>query len=242
MLFDNFLKDRRRDQLSADDLAMLESLAGPIRTVAPRTTVVHQGETVSNSTYLLSGFMCRYMDDRKGERQFIAIHLPGDFVDLHGYPLKRLDHDLATITECTLVAMPHDRIDDIMLRRPAMARLLWFSTLIDAAMHREWIFRLGRLDALSRLGHFLCETERRLRAIGLSDGRSFPLPMTQSDLAEACGLTPVHINRMLRELRERGLATVQGGVVTMPDRAELARLSQFDPGYLFFDSDDPRNP
>lgn len=235
MIFDKFLLGRRRDQLSPDDISALEKAAGEIRTLPARSTLITEGDTVIASTYLVEGFMCRYLDDRKGERQLIAVHVPGDFVDLHGYPLKRLDHDIATITACKVAQVPHPRLDEIMVERPGMSKLLWFSTLLDAAMHREWIFRLGRLDAVQRLAHFFCEIEAKLRAVGMSDGATFPLPMTQTDLAETCGITSVHVNRMLRDLRERSLLVMQAGVVTMLDRRGLYQLSEFDPGYLYLD-------
>lgn len=235
MVFAKFLLGRRRNQLTADDLAALEQAAGEVRAVPPRTMLVQTGDLVSASTYLVEGLMCRYMDDRRGERQLIAIHIPGDFVDLHGYPLKRLDHDIATITACRIAQVPHGRLDEIVAQRPSLAKLLWFSTLLDAAMHREWIFRLGRLDAIRRLGHLFCEVEARMRAVGLSDGNSFALPITQTDLGEACGLTPVHVNRMLRDLRERGLLQMQSGVVTILDRPALYRLCEFDPVYLYLE-------
>lgn len=237
MTFQKFLLGRRRDQLTLQDLAALEAAAGDVRTLPARATLITEGDLVSASTYLVEGFMCRYLDDRKGERQLIAVHVPGDFVDLHGYPLKRLDHDIATITSCRIAQVPHARLDEIMAERPGMAKLLWFSTLLDAAMHREWIFRLGRLDAVARLGHFFCEIEAKLRAVGMSDGKTFSLPMTQTDLAETCGITSVHVNRMLRALRERGLMHMQAGVVTMFDRLALYRLSEFNPGYLYLDAD-----
>ncbi len=236
MTFEKFLMGRRRDQLTPEDLVALENAVGSVRTIGARTTLIREGEAVSVSTYLVEGFMCRYLDDRKGERQLIAVHVPGDFVDLHAYPLRRLDHDVATITPCKVAQVPHPQIDLIMEERPGMSKLLWFSTLLDAAMHRKWIFRLGRFDAIKRLGHFFCEIEAKLRAVGMSDGRTFPLPMTQTDLAEACGLTPVHVNRMLRELREEGLVQVQGNSVTIFDRPALYRLSEFDPGYLYLDA------
>ena len=235
MIFSKFLLGRRRDQLDEDDLAALEQAAGEVRPVPPRTLLVEKGDVVSNSTYLVDGFMCRYMDDRQGQRQLIAVHIPGDFVDLHGYPLKKLDHDIATITACRIAPVPHGRLDSIVAQRPRLTRLLWFSTLLDAAMHRDWIFRLGRLEAVKKLGHFLCEVEARLRVVGLSDGIRFPLPLTQADLGEACGLTPVHVNRMLRDLRERGLVRMQSGEVTILDRPALYRLSEFDPTYLYLD-------
>ncbi|HEX7858431.1 MAG TPA: Crp/Fnr family transcriptional regulator [Sphingobium sp.] len=235
MVFEKFLQGRRRNQLTSSDLATLEQAAGEVRPLSARTTLIQQGDVVSVSTYLVDGFMCRYMDDRRGERQLIAVHVPGDFVDLHGYPLKRLDHDIATLTACQVAFVPHARIDEIMIERPSLAKLLWFSTLLDAAMHREWIFRLGRLDAVKRLGHFFCEIEAKLRAVGLSDGNLFALPMTQTDLAEACGMTPVHVNRMLRELREGGILQMQASVVRILDRPGLYRLCEFDPHYLYLD-------
>ncbi len=113
--------------------------------------------------------------------------------------------------------------------------MLWFSTLLDAAMHREWIFRLGRLNALGRVAHFISETNCRLVATGMSDGRAFRLPLTQTDICEACGLTNIHVSRMLRELRDRGAATMTDQVVEILDTASLHALGEFDAKYLYFD-------
>ncbi|QUT05114.1 Crp/Fnr family transcriptional regulator [Sphingobium phenoxybenzoativorans] len=236
MLLDDFLRGRRRDRLSHDDLEILEASVSHVKDLNARSTLISKGEPVQFSTYLIDGFMCRYMDDRDGERQLVAVHVAGDFVDLHGYPLERLDHDIATLTACRVALVPRDRINWIMEERSILAKQLWFSTLLDAAMHREWIFRLGRLDAVSRVGHFFCEMEAKLRAVGRSDGQMFTLPMTQPDLGEACGMTSVHMNRMLRELKERRLMSFAAGKVIMHDRAALAKLSEFDPSYLFIES------
>jgi len=233
MLLSDFLRGRGRERLSLDDREILEAAVGEVKELKARSTLIEKGEPVHFSTYLIEGFMCRYMDDRDGDRQLVAVHVAGDFVDLHGYPLKRLDHDIATITACKVALVPHSRIDKIMEEKPTLAKQLWFSTLLDAAMHREWIFRLGRLEAVSRVGHFFCEIEAKLRAVGRSDGQSFHLPMTQSDLAEACGMTPVHLNRMLRELKERGLMSITARKVSIRDMAALRKLSEFDPSYLF---------
>jgi CRP-like cAMP-binding protein len=233
MVFANFLRGRRRDLLSAGDLQKLEDSVSDIKVVPPRQVLAYAGEPILFSTYLIEGFICRYMDDRNGLRQLVAVHVPGDFVDLHGYPLGRLDHDVAALGKCRIAQVRHEALDRVLEERPRLTKLLWFSTLLDAAMHREWIFRLGRLEAVARLGHFFCEIEAKLRAVGLSDGREFALPMTQMDLGEACGMTPVHINRMLRELRERGLMRFSRGKVTIMDLPALRRLCEFDPAYLF---------
>ncbi len=240
-IFHKFLQHRRREQLSAEDLRALEDTVIEVRQLPPRHVFIRAGEPIQNSTYLIDGFISRYMDDREGLRQLVALHVAGDFVDLHAFPLKRLDHDVATITPCRVAIVPHPRIERILETRAGLSRLLWFSTLIDAAMHREWIFRLGRLNALGRVGHFFCELEAKLRAVGMSDGHRFEAPLTQTDLGEACGITPVHVNRMLRELREGGLLQVRGNSVEILNRKKLERLCEFDPAYLFLDFDPARN-
>lgn len=231
----DFLRGRRRDCMTMEDRAVLEAAVERVETIGPRRIMVHRGQRVRNSTLLLDGFVCRYMDARDGYRQLVAYHVPGDFVDLHGYPLRYLDHDIATITEATVALVPHERLDAIVAERPNLARLLWFSTLLDAAMHREWIFRIGRLDALGRVAHFILETERRMAAVGRAQDGVFALPLTQQDIGEACGLTSVHVNRTLRRLREEGLAEVAGGKARIVDRARLARVAEFEPDYLFLD-------
>lgn len=233
-----FLRGRRREEIGADDLAALEAAVDGERTFRSRAVIVRTGEPVAVSTLLLEGFICRYMDDRAGHRQLVAIHVPGDFVDLHGFPMGWLDHDVATIGPARVACWQHSALERVLEHRPHLARMLWFSTLLDAAMHREWVFRLGRLDAVGRVAHLLCELEVRLEMVGLSvDGR-YQLPLTQADLAEACGLTGVHVNRVLRSLRERGLLLFRGGEVQILDRATLRALAEFDPLYLYGDRQD----
>jgi CRP-like cAMP-binding protein len=203
--------------------------------------VTSRGDVVTRSTFLISGFMSRYMDGADGHRQLVSIQTPGDFVDLHGYPLQRLDHDIATLSECQVAYAPHDKLTALIERFPHLGRVLWFSTLLDAAMHREWIFRLGRLDAVGRVAHMLCETYVRLDSVGLVENHSFAWPLTQQDLGEACGLTSVHVNRTLRVLREAGMVEVSDRMVTMMDFDRLATTGEFLPDYLYLD-DDMRTP
>lgn len=232
-----FLLGRRRSEMTQEEQAALAAVLSPRVVIPARRTIVRRGEEVRQSTLLVSGFLSRHMDARDGYRQLVSVQVPGDFVDLHGYPLRRLDHDVATLTEVTVVTVPHDDLTDLVARFPHLARMLWFSTLLDAAMHREWIFRLGRLEAAGRLAHFLCETHERLRAVGLAvDGR-FDFPLTQQDIGEACGLTSVHVNRTLRRLREAGLAEVSGREARLLDVPRLAALGEFEPGYLYLDDE-----
>jgi len=228
-----FLLGRRRDRMDSDDIAVLERSASAIRDLPTRRTLVRAGEPVAESTLLLEGILCRYMDDRAGHRQLVAIHIPGDFVDLHGFPMGRLDHDIATIGPAKVAAWKHGVLEDILAPRPKLQRMLWFSTLLDAAMHREWIFRLGRLGADGRIAHLICELEERLAMVGLSSGGTYSLPLIQADLAEASGLTNVHVNRVLRSLREQELMLFRDGVVTILNRPRLRALGEFEPGYLY---------
>ena len=233
MLTRRFLLGRAREALSDEERQVLESAVATVRTIPARTTVMRRGEPVNQSSLLVDGFMCRYLDDRNGHRQLVSIHVPGDFVDLHGFPMKRLDHDIATLGPCTVALFDHRTLATLQERHPRLTRWLWFSTLLDAAIHREWIFRLGRLGAEGRVAHFFCELNARLEMVDMAADGRFTLPATQADLAEACGITGVHANRVLRLMRERGLATFRSGEVRILDQKRLAALAEFDPIYLY---------
>lgn len=237
MFTERFLRDKRGASLEADERARIEAAISEVKTFGPRKIVARAGEPLTNSTLLLEGIMSRYLDDRNGLRQLVAIHFPGDFLDLHAFPLKVLDHDVATLTTATVATVPHAEIEAIAEEMPQLIRKLWFATLLDAAIHRAWLFRLGRLDATGRVAHFLCETNARLFSAGLSDGRRFALALTQADLAEICGLTTVHVNRVMRQLREEQLCLFRSSLVEILDPAGLAKRAQFDPAYLYIDDD-----
>jgi CRP-like cAMP-binding protein len=233
MLTRRFLLGRARDALTEEERQVVESSVSAVRNLPARTTTMRRGELVNQSTLIVEGFMCRYLDDRNGHRQLVSMHVPGDFVDLHGFPMKRLDHDIATLGPCTVALIEHRTLADIQIRHPRLTRWLWFSTLLDAAIHREWVFRLGRLGAEGRVAHFFCEMNARLEMVGLATEGKFQLPATQADLAEACGITGVHANRVLRLMRERELVTFRNGEVRILDRKRLATLGEFDPIYLY---------
>ncbi len=235
LLTGRFLAGRRQGNLTTSQRAAVEAAVSGTEVLPPRTVLVERDATLHRSTMLVDGMMCRYFEDLQGLRQFVALHIAGDFVDLHGYPLRRLDHDIATLSACEVAYVPHAALDRIIGEDPELGRKLWYSTMLDAAMHRAWLFRLGRLDASGRVAHLLCEIDARLGAAGLSDGRRYALPLTQLDLAEACGLTSVHVNRVLRQLREDGLCTFRAGMVDILDPRGLARRGQFDPDYLYLE-------
>lgn len=239
MFTERFLRDKRGSRLDSCERARLDAAISEVKTFGPRKIIARAGEPLKSSSLLLEGIMSRYLDDRNGLRQLVAIHFPGDFLDLHAFPLKVLDHDVATMTTATVATVPHAEIEAIAEEMPQLIRKLWFATLLDAAIHRAWLFRLGRLDATGRVAHFLCETDARLFSAGLSDGRRFALALTQADLAEICGLTTVHVNRVMRQLREEKLCLFRSSLVEILDPAGLAARAQFDPAYLYLDDDSP---
>ncbi len=226
----------RREGASAEaERLLIEQVVSRTCDFGPRTIVTAAGTRLEESCFLLEGLMCRYVDGRDGARQLVAIQVPGDFVDLHGYPLKVLDHDVGTITAVRMAMVPHSALEELQQRNPQFTRRLWSLTLIDAAIHRQWVFRLGRLRAIQRVAHFLCETNLRMLAIGASDGREFRLPVTQNDIAEICGLTSVHVSRVLRDLRTAGICSVRNALVQIRDIDQLIDVGEFDPAYLYYD-------
>lgn len=225
-------KLRARDSLSPEEEAVLESSVAEIRDLAPGKVFVRSGQQLNVSILLIEGIVCRYKDLSNGERQIQEIHIAGDFVDLHGFLLKRLDHNIATITPCRIGLVPHVALKHITERHAHLARLLWFSTVLDASIQRETIVSIGRRPALSRIAHLLCELAVRLGVVQLADRGGFDLPMTQTDLADATGLTPVHVNRMLKQLRDQNILTFRQGRVDIHDWDRLADAAEFDGVYL----------
>ncbi|RCW71427.1 Crp/Fnr family transcriptional regulator [Pseudorhodoferax soli] len=232
MLTRNVLRNRTED-FTDEERSVLESAVGRTQTHAAGQTVVRQRCVVDTSTVLVQGLMTRHVHAADGRRHLVAVHVPGDFVDLHAYVLKQLDHDLGALTDVTVALVPHAALDAIQARHPQMAKRLWFLTLLDAAMHRQWVIRLASLSALQRVAHFLCEMNAKLLAIGQSDGQRFLLPMTQTDVGEVCGLTNVHVSRVLRQLREMELCSWRGAQVVVHDPVRLAAAGLFAPDYLY---------
>jgi CRP-like cAMP-binding protein len=229
------LKLRRRDELSEREAQVLCDAMSGIEDHPAGRTLVRAGIPLTHSTLVVEGLLARYKDLADGQRQIQEIHVAGDFTDLHGFLLKRLDHNVGTLTRTRIALFPHAAIRRITEEEPHLGRALWFSTLLDAAIQREKILSVGRRAALSRLAHLLCELHVRLDLVGLVQDGSFALPVTQLDLGDATGLTAVHVNRMLKQLRDDRLVTVRGGEVTIHDWPRLQQVGEFDPIYLYLE-------
>jgi CRP-like cAMP-binding protein len=228
-------KLRARDVISPDEEAAIRAQIGEVRHVPRRHRIVKARQPLTESILLLEGIACRARNLRNGDRQITELHVAGDYMDLHSFTLGRLEHDVLALTDCTIAATPHERLRAITEQFPHLTRVYWFATSLDAAIHREWAVSLGRRTALGRIGHLFCELYLRLELVGLAAGHRYKLPLSQTDLAECLGLTPVHVNRMLRDLRERELVTFRGGEVVIHDWDGLARVAEFDPTYLFLE-------
>jgi CRP-like cAMP-binding protein len=229
------LKLRARDALAEREVQVLRDAVADTAEFGPGRTIVRQGAALTHSTLVVEGILARFKDLSEGQRQIQEIHIAGDFADLHGFLLKRLDHNLGTLTRTRIALVPHETLRRITEEEPHLSRLLWFSTLLDAAIQREKILSVGRRTALARLAHLLCELNVRFEVAGLTDGAGFSLPLTQLDLGDATGLTSVHVNRMLKQLRDDRLVTFRGGEVTIHDWPRLQQVGEFDPAYLYLD-------
>ena len=229
------MKLRARDLVGEEEERVLRSSVAEVKEFPAARTIIRAGVTVSNCTLLIDGIIARYKDLADGQRQIMELHVPGDFLDLHSFLLKRLEHNVGSLTPVRIALVPHDALRAITESHPHLTRLLWFSTLLDAAIHREHIVSVGRRSAVSRIAHLICELDLRLGIAGLSDGARFALPLTQTDIADATGLTPVHVNRMLKQLRDEQLVTFRGGEVIIHDRDRLRRVAEFSDDYLYLE-------
>lgn len=225
-------KLRARDAVSAEEEQVLRDAVARVEDHGPDSEVVREGMRQGSSRLLIEGLVARVKTLENGRRQITELHVGGDFVDLHSFLLKRLDHSIVTVTRCRIGVVPHEVLADITRRRPHLARLLWLMTLIDAAIQRQWLAVMGQLPAGAQIAHLLCELYVRLEVVGLANGHSFELPLTQEEMGEVCGLTSVHVNRSLQQLRAQGLVEWQRGRVTIPDWPRLARHAHFETDYL----------
>src|SRR6476620_6905415 len=226
-------KLRRRFEISSEEERVMRESVSEVRPVKAGKVIIHAGEELNSTLLLLDGWLARSKDLAGGERQVTQLHVPGDFADLHGFTLKRLDHDMASVSDCRLAIIPHERLQIVADSHPRLARTLWFSTNIDGAIQRELVLSLGQRSAIARMAHLFCELYVRLQIIGRVSNDSYGFPLTQRELSECLGLTVVHANRTLQELRRRGLIELENRRLTIRDRRGIEGVAEFDPAYLY---------
>jgi CRP-like cAMP-binding protein len=230
-----FRKLRSIAPLGEDEAHCLTTLPLTIKNVGADQDIVREGDRPHECCLVVEGFVCRYKLTAAGKRQIFSFHLPGDIPDLQSLHITVMDHSLTTLTPSKLAFIPHESLAKVMHKCPRVADVFWRDTLIDAAVFREWMVGIGRRSAETRIAHVLCEVLVRMRAVGLANEHACELPVTQAELGDALGLSTVHVNRSLQELRKKGLITLRGSVLTVEDWPGLKEAGEFDPTYLHLD-------
>lgn len=209
-----------------------ELLSFPTKTYARGEDVIAQGEKVGNIHLVLTGLAARSKILRSGDRQLMAFLVPGDLCDLEVFVLEAMDHSIVAMTETTCVLIPEAVITGLLTEFTKLTQALWWSTMVDSAILREWIVDHGSRDAYERIAHLCFELLVRYRLVGETTDNAIPFPITQEDLADATGMTAIHANRMLQRLREEGLIELKGKVLTVLDPVRLKAAARYDGSYL----------
>ena len=228
-------KFERRAPLQVADRSAFLNLPFRVRTIDHHQYIVREGDLTSECCLVLDGFVYRQKTTADGARQILSIHMAGDLVDLEAALLRRADHNIQALTRCDIAMVPTSAIQTLFRERPLLAEAMWVDTLIDAAIFREWLLNVGQRDARARIAHLLCEFAKRLELAGLGSEEGYEFPMTQEQLADATGLTPVHINRTLKGLEAEKLIARTRRTIRISDWERLRNVAGFSELYLHLD-------
>jgi CRP-like cAMP-binding protein len=220
-----------RSTLSDEERAALLALPGIATLVDVERDFVQIGEPAHHACLIVHGLVARFAQTRNGDRSIVALHIPGDMADLHSVVAPHVTWALHALTPTRILRIPHAKLRHLTERYPGIAAAFWRDCAVDANILARWTANLGRKDALGRVAHLLAEMAVRYSVIDVRDG-GFPFPITQVDLADAVGLTPVHLNRVLKRLAEDGIAVKDADYVRVLDEQRLSRAGEFDPAYL----------
>lgn len=222
----------RRDALSDEERQALRDLPWRLRRFGDGEEIVAESERPTESCLLVDGLAARSRELANGNRQLTALHVPGDFVDLHGFFLKVMDHAVIALEPVTVAFVPHRDVERVATTMPHLGRMLFLTVAIDAAIQRNWIACMGRMEPIRHLAYMVCEVYKRLEVVGRVENGSFDFPLTQVEIADLVGLSIVHVNRTIQDLRATGLATWKGNRIVIRDWDGLARFAEFDSTYL----------
>jgi CRP-like cAMP-binding protein len=229
------LKLQAFTKLSTDDREALDRLSRRVRTVEPRRDLISEGDQPTHVHLTLQGWATRYKTLPDGKRQIVGLFVPGDFCDLNVYILKQMDHSIGAVTRLKVAMISPEEMDELTTNYPRVTQALLWQELVSAAIQREWMLNIGQRSAYERLAHLFVELYLRLRTVGLTHNGTCDFPLTQTDLAEATGLTSVHVNRMLQDLRRDGLIELERKQLHIPDLPRLMDVSMFNSNYLHLD-------
>ncbi len=219
-------------ELSRADVAALEAVTAAPRDYGGKQDLIREGDQPGPVFVMLDGWGCRYKILPAGTRQITAFLIPGDCCDLHIGMLSEMDHSIQTITDAKVATIPREEMDALLEAHPNIARALYIAQLVDEGILRSWIVSMGRRSSLERLAHLMCELYLRAYVIGDSADRQIDLPLSQIILADALGMTPVHINRVLKQLRGTGAMEIRRGHLIITDPVKLVQIAGFDENYL----------
>ena len=219
-----------RDTLSAHEKEILQRISLEPVSIAAKTELVRQGDRPNRCILLLSGLMARAKISKDGRRQITALQVSGDFVDLHCFLLHQMDHAVLALTDCQVAFVSHNAIREISETQPHLTRLLWLSTVIDGALHREWLVA-ANMSSRRQFSHLICELYVRLEVVGLAADYRFDFNITQEVLADVLGISSVHVNRTLQDMRG-ALIEWQGAELKILNWTKLKDEADFDPIYL----------
>ena len=228
----NIGRSRLRPWLGLDGTKALLDAVVREKVVNPRSDVLRQGDVPTVAHVLLDGHTYRYRLLHDGRRQITAVLVPGEICDLEAVMWGRADYSVGALTKCVLGEIPAEQVADPVALRPEMGRALWRRVLRDEAISREWLVSMGRRSALERVAHLLCELRVRMESVGLARAEEYDLDFTQMELSDILGLSAVHINRVLQQLRKTGLIQLSGGIVNILNLPTLEVVAGFDPTYL----------
>lgn len=220
------------EPLGPEETFMLETLQKSRARIAAGKEVVYEGQQHRCAYILRSGWACSYKRIRDGGRQIIDIQIPGDFLGLRSLLLRSSDHSFVTLTEVEVAKVYPEQMLDVFRLTPRLAVALLWAVSRDEAMVVEHLVGIGRRDALERTAHFLLELGARLKLVGYGTGDSYPCPVSQSVLADTLGMTAIHLNRVLRQLREARLVVFRENTVVFPDIERTAEITGFELSYL----------
>jgi CRP-like cAMP-binding protein len=223
-------------RLSPDDKEVIEAaLAERPRAYGPREDIAREGDPPDHLNVFLSGWACRYKQLEDGRRQIVAFLLPGDMCDHNASILREMDHSIAALTPVKVAELTPERVEALSVERSHLRRAFLWETLVSTAIQREWTVSIGQRSAPERIAHLLCELFVRLRSVGLTQGEHCGFPITQVELGYATGLSNVHVNRVLQDLRAAGLVVLKDRMLTLPRLPALMRAGLFNPNYLHLD-------
>lgn len=221
--------------LTAREADVLRALPLSMKVVEESADVVSEGDRPTACCLLVEGVLFRYKMLGDGRRQIMSLHVPGDVPDLQSIYLEVMDHSVGALAPSKVAFIPHAALRELIRREPGIAEALWCDTMIDASIYREWVSNVGRRSSLERAAHLMCELFVKFDAVGLADPDGCPFPLTQGELADALGISIVHVNRTLQALRADSLIVLKGSYLRIPNFDALAAAGGFDPTYLHLD-------